>query len=169
MLCSDKKKWIEFSGLEMTSFIFRRAKQEDLQTILSLLADDELGKQREKFSEGITPSYQSAFDRIHSDPNQFLMVMEEKGAVIGTCHLTLMPSLTFQGGLRMNIEAVRIASSCRGQGAGEWMIHQAIELGRQKGCKILQLTTNKQREDAKRFYEKLGFKATHEGMKMYLS
>lgn len=152
----------------MASFIFRKAKQSDLQAIIRLLAEDEFGRQREQVSHEIAPSYQRAFDRIVSDPNQFLMVIEEKNEVIGTCHLTLMPSLTFQGALRMNIEAVRIAASRRGQGVGEWMIDQAIHLAREKGCKMIQLTTNKKRIDAKRFYEKLGFQATHEGMKMVL-
>jgi N-acetylglutamate synthase-like GNAT family acetyltransferase len=152
----------------MTSLIFRKAEQNDLQDIIHLLADDELGKQREKPSEGIPPSYQRAFERIKADPNQFLMVLEKNGAIVGTCHLTLMPSLTFQGSLRMNIEAVRIAASCRGQGLGEKMILQAIELARKEDCQMIQLTANKQRLEAKRFYEKLGFKATHEGMKIYL-
>jgi N-acetylglutamate synthase-like GNAT family acetyltransferase len=152
----------------MTEFIFRKAKQHDLKDIISLLADDELGKKREKLSETISSDYQIAFNRLHADPNQFLIVVECNGMIVGTCHLTLMPSLTFQGRLRMNIEAVRIAGSFRGQGGGEWMISQAIALGRKEGCKMIQLTTNKERADAKRFYEKLGFKATHEGMKMYL-
>jgi len=152
----------------MTLFKFRKAKQDDLRDIISLLADDELGRKREESAEGIASTYQKAFDQIDADPNQFLMVVEESGVIIGTCHLTFMPSLTFQGGLRMNIEAVRIASSCRGQGAGKWMINQAIDMGRKKGCKIIQLTTNKKRLDAKKFYETLGFQATHEGMKMYL-
>lgn len=152
----------------MTAFIFRRAKQSDLEDIIYLLADDELGKQREKLSGMIPSSYLDAFIRIDFDPNQFLMVVESRGIILGTCHLTLMPSLTFQGGLRMNVEAVRIASSCRGEGVGEWMINQLLSLAQKEGCKIIQLTTNKERVNAKRFYEKLGFKSTHEGMKMYL-
>lgn len=122
----------------------------------------------EKLSEMIPSNYLDAFIRIDADPNQFLMVVESRGIIVGTCHLTLMPSLTFQGGLRMNVEAVRIASSCRGEGVGEWMINQVLSLARKEGCKIIQLTTNKERMDAKRFYEKLRFKSTHEGMKMYL-
>jgi ribosomal protein S18 acetylase RimI-like enzyme len=152
----------------MTAFIFRRAKQNDLEDVISLLADDELGRQREKLSKTVPSNYLDAFIKIDVDPNQFLMVVESKDIIVGTCHLTLMPSLTFQGGLRMNVEAVRVASSCRGQGVGEWMINQALSLARKEGCKIIQLTTNKERIDAKRFYEKLGFKSTHEGMKMYL-
>ncbi len=105
-----------------SSLIFRKAKQEDLPAIIRLLAEDKLGEKRERISEAVDPCYLSAFDRIEADPNQFLMVLEEKDALIGTCHLTLMPSLTFQGALRLNIEAVRIAESRRGQGLGEWMI-----------------------------------------------
>ena len=152
----------------MTAFIFRRAKLGDLEDIIYLLADDELGKKREKLSVTIPSNYLDAFMRIDADPNQFLMVVESRDIIVGTCHLTLIPSLTFQGGLRMNVEAVRIASSYRGQGIGEWMINQVLLLARQEGCKIIQLTTNKERVDAKKFYEKLGFKSTHEGMKMYL-
>lgn len=151
-----------------SSLIFRKAKQEDLPAIIRLLAEDKLGEKRERISEAVDPCYLSAFDRIEADPNQFLMVLEEKDALIGTCHLTLMPSLTFQGALRLNIEAVRIAESRRGQGLGEWMIEQAIHFAREKGCKFVQLTTNKKRADAKRFYEKLGFEASHEGMKLVL-
>ncbi|OGN59081.1 MAG: hypothetical protein A3G30_03015 [Chlamydiae bacterium RIFCSPLOWO2_12_FULL_49_12] len=114
----------------MTAFIFRRAKQSDLEDIIYLLADDELGKQREKLSVTIPSNYLDAFIRID--------VVESRDIIVGTCHLTLMPSLTFQGGLRMNVEAVRIASSCRGQGVGEWMINQALSLARKEGCKIIQ-------------------------------
>lgn len=151
----------------MASLVFRKAIFADLEMIISLLADDELGKQREGCS--VAPAYIAAFDRIVADPNQFLMVVQKDGQVVGTCHLTLMPSLTFQGGLRMNIEAVRVDSSFRGQGIGEWMFDKLVELAKTEGCKIIQLSTNKERIDALRFYEKIGFKATHEGMKLYLS
>jgi N-acetylglutamate synthase-like GNAT family acetyltransferase len=147
------------------NYTLRKAKQEDLEEIVRLLGDDKFGKERENSS---SPNYLNAFLLIEKDPNQFLMVLEKNKAIIGTCHLTLMPSLTFQGSLRMNIEAVRIDTSMRGQGAGEWMIDRAIQFAKEKGCKMVQLTTNKQRLDAKRFYEKMGFQATHEGMKLYL-
>ncbi len=146
--------------------IFRKAKQTDLSAIVHLLADDPLGKERESLLSD--SCYQNAFTRICSDPNQFLMVVEDQDVVIGTCHLILMPSLTFQGSLRMNVEAVRIASAYRGRGVGEWMFKEIIAMAYDAGCKMVQLTTNKQRKDAKRFYEKFGFQATHEGMKLYL-
>jgi ribosomal protein S18 acetylase RimI-like enzyme len=152
----------------MSPFVFRKATLVDLEEIVQLLADDDLGKEREKPMSKMNPAYKTAFDQILADPNQLLMVVEKDKRVAGTCHLTLMPSLTFQGSLRMNIEAVRVDSSLRGQGIGEWMFDRVIGLAKVEGCKIIQLTTNKNRMDALRFYEKLGFKATHEGMKLYL-
>jgi ribosomal protein S18 acetylase RimI-like enzyme len=134
------------------------------------LADDELGYRRETpILNDIAAGYRVAFEEICLDPNQALMVVEEDGKILGTCHLTYMPSLTFQGAKRMNIEAVRIDRSSRNRGIGEWMIRKAIEIAKSKKCKIVQLATNKKRADAKRFYEKLGFEASHEGMKLYLA
>jgi len=150
-------------------YIFRRAEQKDLLDIIRLLSEDELGRSREIFSShDIKSSYQIAFDEINSDLNQFLMVLEKDTKIIGTCHLTYMPSLTFQGSRRMNIEAVRIDQTLRNQKIGEWMLKQAIQMAKKHHCKIVQLTTNKKRPAAKRFYEKLRFEATHEGMKLYL-
>lgn len=148
---------------------FRRAALNDLEEILRLLSEDELGSRRELLTPGKIPAvYQAAFADISSDPNQALMVVERQGKIIGTCHLTFMPSLTFQGAKRMNIEAVRVDQSSRSQGIGAWMIEQSIKIAQKKMCKIVQLTTNKKRRAAKRFYEKLGFQASHEGMKLYL-
>jgi ribosomal protein S18 acetylase RimI-like enzyme len=96
------------------------------------------------------------------------MVVENGGKIFGTCHLTIMPSLTFTGSTRMQIEAVRVHSNNRGQKIGEWMITEAINYGKYSGASTFQLSTNKQRSEAIKFYEKLGFKATHEGMKLYL-
>lgn len=152
----------------MTSLNFRRASFGDLEAIIRLLADDQLGQEREQLTADHDLAYKNAFDQIIADPNQFLMVVENEGKIVGTSHLTFIPSLTFQGKLRMNIEAVRVGSSLRNQGIGEWMLNKVLELAKIKGCKIVQLTTNKNRTDALRFYEKLGFKATHEGMKLYL-
>ena len=150
------------------NIIHRRAKIDDLKEIVSLLADDKLGRTREQAGSEMTQEYLDAFAKIDSDPNQYLMVLENDGAVIGTCHLTLMPSLTFSGSTRLQIEAVRVNSSIRGQNLGQQMIEFAINWGKEQGATIIQLTTNKERLDALRFYEKLGFKATHEGMKLYL-
>lgn len=150
------------------NIIHRRAKLDDLKEIVCLLADDKLGLTREQASDEVAQSYVDAFAKIDSDPNQYLMVLESDEEIIGTCHLTLMPSLTFTGSTRMQIEAVRVHSIARGQNIGQQMIELAINWGKAHGAKIFQLTTNKKRPDALRFYEKLGFKATHEGMKLYL-
>ena len=147
----------------------RKATFKDLPDILALLIDDELGKTREH--ETVTQldaKYIDAFQRIDTDPNQFLMVVFLNDTMVGTCHLTLMPSLTFTGSTRLQIEAVRVAGHHRGQGIGEWMIEEAINIGKQHGASIMQLTTNIKRLKAKRFYEKLGFEATHVGMKLHL-
>lgn len=97
------------------------------------------------------------------------MVVEIDKEIVGTCHLTIMPSLTFTGQTRIQIEAVRVAERCRGQKIGEWMIDAAILYAKQNGATIIQLTTNKQRDKAINFYEKLGFQSAHEGMKLYLT
>ncbi|HSX38312.1 MAG TPA: GNAT family N-acetyltransferase [Chlamydiales bacterium] len=151
------------------TFIFRRAEQKDLLDIIRLLSEDELGMNRELFDYNhIQPCYQRAFDEINSDSNQFLMVLEKDAKIVGTCHLTCMPSLTFQGSKRMNIEAVRVDQTLRNQKIGNYMLQQSIQMARKNLCKIVQLTTNKKRLAAKKFYEKIGFEATHEGMKLYL-
>lgn len=143
--------------------IFRKANNKDLPEIVRLLHDDPLGKTRENPHE--LSSYEKAFLEISIDPNQFLMVLEKQGKVIGTCHLTVIPSLTFQGSRRLHLEAVRIDAAYRDQGLGKLMIQEVKHLAEQKGCHVVELTTNKSRAQAKRFYESLGFEATHEGMK----
>lgn len=145
----------------------RRAKREDIIQIVAMLADDNLGISRENYKDPLPQSYYDSFIKIDQDPNQYLVVAEADGEIVGTAQLSLIPYLTYQGGMRSQIEAVRIRSDHRGTGLGEslckWMITQAQE----KGAHLIQLTTDKQRPDALRFYEKLGFKATHEGMKMH--
>ena len=150
--------------------LFRKANLQDLKEILRLLAEDELGSLREHpASEEIPCVYLEAFRDISSDSNQSLMVVENEGKIVASCHLSFMPSLTFQGAKRMNIEAVRVDSSLRNQGIGTWMIEQSIQLAKLNKCKIIQLTTNTQRKGAKLFYEKLGFQTSHEGLKLFLS
>ena len=145
-----------------------KATVQDLRAIIDLLLEDELGKTRENASQDLNQKYINAFHQIEADPNQYLMVIKNKDEMVGTCHLTLMPSLTFMGSTRMQIEAVRVAQKYRGQKIGEWMIETAIHYGKSKGASIIQLTTNKKRIRAKAFYEKLGFDASHEGMKLHL-
>jgi len=148
--------------------IQRKAKLTDLQDIVSLLANDSLGKTREQCSGKLDDCYIEAFKKIDNDDNQYLMAVLLEGSMIATCHLTLIPSLTFKGSTRLLIEAVRVDSKSRGKRVGEWMIKQAINYAKNSGASIIQLTTNKQRPGALSFYEKIGFQATHEGMKLYL-
>ena len=147
---------------------YRKAKLEDLAFIISLLIDDELGKQRENITSDARSSYERAFEEISDDKNQYLMVVEYNSKIIATCHLTLIPSLTFKASKRMQIEAVRVSSNFRGKKIGEYMIQKAIEYGQSKDAIIIQLTSNKSRKEAINFYRKLGFKDSHEGMKLYL-
>jgi GNAT superfamily N-acetyltransferase len=153
--------------------LHRKATEKDLKQIVGLLAQDELGANREQVSSDLDPRYIKAFHTITDDPHHYLMVVEEKRdtptpTIVGTCHLTIMPSLTFMGATRMNIEAVRVNPASRNQGIGAWMIHAAIAYGKSKGATLIQLTTNKQRPFITDFYEKMGFEATHDGMKLYV-
>lgn len=151
----------------ITKLTQRKAKLADLPRIIELLLEDELGKSRES-KNTLDVQYKKAFQNIDADPNQYLMVVENKSEIVGTCHFTVMPSLTFIGSTRMQIEAVRVAEKYRGQKIGKWMFDQAVAYAKEKGASIIQLTTNKKRPKAKHFYEKLGFEASHEGMKLYL-
>ncbi len=145
--------------------IFRRSQISDLPVIINLLQSDELGKTRETADLEI---YIPAFEKIAADKNNFLGVVELDQKIVATCHLTIMPSLTRKAATRMNIEAVRVAPELQGQGIGSWMIKQAIEFGKNSGAKIIQLTTDKKRLRAQKFYENLGFVSSHEGMKLFL-
>lgn len=153
---------------EVRDFTLRSAEEKDLPEIVRLLIEDELGATREHFSDPLLPRYREAFQAIIEDKNQALLIVEYQNQVIGTCHLTFMPSLSFKGSWRLNIENIHIDKKFQNQGAGTWMLQRAIDLGRERGCKIVQLTTNKKRFRAQAFYKKLGFEATHEGMKRYL-
>lgn len=139
-----------------------------MKIIVGLLREDELGQTREQLSQELDQCYINAFHKIHADPNQYLMIVLNGKEIVGTCHLTILLSLTFIGTMRMQIEAVRVLKKYRGQGIGEWMMQAAINYGQSKGASIFQLTTNKKRARAKQFYEELGFMASHEGMKLYL-
>ncbi|MBS0272314.1 MAG: GNAT family N-acetyltransferase [Proteobacteria bacterium] len=152
----------------LTNLSIRRGEEKDLPQIIGLLIEDEFGSTRENFSDPLLPSYHKAFQAITSDQNQILLVVNHNEELIGTCHLTFMPSLSFKGSWRLNLENVHVTKKFQNQGIGTWMIQQAITMGKEKGCKIVQLTTNKKRFLSKTFYEKLGFTASHEGMKLYL-
>lgn len=148
--------------------VFRSATRIDVAAIVRLLADDKLGQQREDYRDPLPGAYYEAFNRIDQDPNQELMVVELAKQVIGTLQLSFIPYLTYQGGIRAQIEAVRIHKDHRGAGLGKTMMKWAIERARAKGAHVLQLTTDKKRPDALLFYERLGFVASHEGMKFHL-
>ncbi len=144
----------------------REAQQEDLPGIIRLLADDQLGTTRESFDDPLPAEYREAFHRIKMDPNNELVVLEEEGTLVGTLQLTFIPYLTYKGSSRAQIEAVRVDQAHRGKGVGRKMFEWAIHRAKEKGCHMVQLTTNKIRKDAFQFYESLGFQATHEGMKL---
>lgn len=149
--------------------IFRQATRNDVQAIVKMLADDELGKKRENFQIPLPDEYLIAFENINGDENQELIVIENKKLeVIGTLQLSFIQYLTYRGGIRAQIEAVRIRKDQRGTGLGTEMFEWAIDRAKKRGAHLLQLTTDKKRPDALRFYENLGFNASHEGMKMHL-
>jgi GNAT superfamily N-acetyltransferase len=177
---------------------FRQAEFRDLPEIVRMLADDFLGGQRERFEEPLPESYVKAFREIEADPNNELIVAvrqvaspvgDASGAqlkgtdraeahagetpavqsqIVGTMQLTFTPSISFQGGKRATVESVRVDGKYRGQGIGEGMMRWAIERAKEKGCVSMQLTTNLERTDAHRFYERLGFSRSHLGMKLKL-
>jgi len=152
----------------MNDLIFRRATAADLEDIVALLADDELGRKREDPDPPLNPRYVDAFAAIDADRNQYLAVVEEGGEIVGCLQLTFIPGLSRLGLWRGQIESVRISSARRGGGLGKRMFEWAIEECRRHRCEIVQLSTDKSRTDARRFYEGLGFVASHEGMKLAL-
>lgn len=147
---------------------FRRATEADLVAIVSMLSDDPLGARRETVTVPLPARYYDAFQRIRDDRNQELTVAERDGQIVGTFHLTFIQYLTHQGGLRAQIEAVRVHSEHRGKGIGAKLFAYAFDRASAEGCYMVQLTTDKQRPRAIQFYESLGFVATHEGMKRTL-
>jgi GNAT superfamily N-acetyltransferase len=148
--------------------ILRDARREDVPAIVRMLADDTLGRTREDMEESSSSAYYDAFDELARDRNNRLMVAELDGHVVGTLQLTFIRGLSRKGARRAQIEAVRIAPEHRGKGLGEEIIRAAIEIARGAGCSMVQLTTDKRRSDAHRFYARLGFVASHEGMKLAL-
>ena len=147
---------------------FRRAVAGDIPALVALLADDPLGAGREQVSAAGLGGYEAAFARIDADPNQFLCVVERDGHIAGTLQLTFISGLSRGGARRGQIEAVRVAAGMRGQGVGRAMFDWAIAECRAQGCSLVQLTTDKSRADAHRFYDGLGFVASHVGYKKQL-
>lgn len=154
--------------MSVSALYFRKACEADLATIVALISDDGLGRKRETLGEDPAPEYRAAFAEIARDPNQFMAIAELDGRVIGYMQITFVPGLSRRGALRGQLESVRIASHLRGRGYGEQFFRWAIEHCRRRGCALVQLTTDRQRDDAPRFYEKLGFVHSHRGMKLQI-
>jgi GNAT superfamily N-acetyltransferase len=148
--------------------LFRRARRADVPHIVRMLADDELGSQRECYETPLPEPYYKAFEEIDRDPNHELVVAEQNGEVIGILQLMFLPSLSYQGGLRSQVESVRIDRKYQNKGIGTEMMKYVIERAKMRGAHVMQLTSHQSRKDAHRFYERLGFKRTHAGMKLNL-
>ncbi|WSQ10428.1 GNAT family N-acetyltransferase [Streptomyces sp. NBC_01231] len=144
----------------------RAATRVDIPAIVTMLADDPLGAQRESPND-LTP-YLTALDRLSSDPHQHLVVAVREGRVVGTLQLTVIPGLSRRGSTRSIIEGVRIHADERGSGLGTLLIEWAIDESRRQDCQLVQLTSDNTRTDAHRFYERLGFTASHVGFKLPL-
>ena len=147
---------------------YRLAEEADLPDLVAMLADDELGVQREDASVPLNSDYIKAFNHIDSDPNNELIVVTSDRDLVGMLQLTFIPYLTYTGSWRCLIEGVRIHSKFRGQGVGKQVLCWAIGRARERDCYLVQLTSDKNRPDAIRFYESLNFTASHEGLKLYL-
>ncbi len=149
---------------------FRKATKEDIPQIVKMIADDALGKLREDYKDPLPSIYYDAFHNIDNDSNQELIVIQDTDAtIIGTLQLSFIQYLTYQGGIRAQIEAVRIRQDKRSEGLGETLFKWAIERAKDRNAHLIQLTTDRKRPEALKFYEKLGFKASHEGMKLHFN
>jgi ribosomal protein S18 acetylase RimI-like enzyme len=143
----------------------RRARRDDVAAIVAMLADDSLGRARERLEDPLPPCYFTAFDTLDRDSNiQLVVAQDGEGAVAGCLQLCILPGLSSQGASRGLIEDVRVASHCRGRGIGEEMVQWAVGQARARGCKLVELLTHHTRRDAQRFYEQLGFARSHVGM-----
>lgn len=147
---------------------FRTAEAADLETLISMLADDKLGKLRENFQTPLPKPYLEAFEQVDQDPNCQLVVATIDDNIVGMAQINFLVNLTYQGGTRAQIEGVRVHKDFRSHGIGKQLFEYLIDLAKQRGCHMAQLTTNNQRPDAYHFYEKLGFKHSHAGFKLEL-
>ncbi len=145
----------------------RESRREDVGRIIEMLVDDELARSREDLSKGLEP-YLKAFDVIATDPDNTLYVWEDAGEVVGSLQLTFIPGIAYQGAWLAQIESVRVDSALRGQRIGEKMMQAVMEIARQRGCRAMQLKTDKRRVAAHRFYQRLGFAPSHEAMTIKL-
>ena len=147
---------------------FRLATRSDVPDIVRMLADDPLGTKREAYTSPLPASYYAAFDAVDQDPNNELVVATLSDRVVGLLQITFITYLTYRGSWRALIEGVRVDSSVRSSGIGKQLFEWAIARARERGCHLVQLTSDKARPDAIRFYENLGFVASHEGLKLHL-
>jgi GNAT superfamily N-acetyltransferase len=154
---------------ETLDITMRRARREDVPAIVAMLADDHLGRQRERLEGPFPEAYMEAFDAIDEDPRNVLAVAENAdGAVIGALQLTFIPGLSYRGAERALVESVRVAGPLRGRGVGSRMLQWAIDEARRRGCRMIRLSTHQSRTDAQRFYKSLGFVDSHVGMTLRL-
>jgi ribosomal protein S18 acetylase RimI-like enzyme len=148
---------------------YREATSDDLEQIVGLLHDDAFGQARNPLFETEVARYRAAFDAITADPNNgYIVASDTSGPIVGCYQLTFIRGLSYTGGIRAQIESVRIAPLQRGSGLGSAMMMDAISRARLRGCTLVQLTTDTRRTQTKRFYERLGFSASHYGMKLWL-
>jgi ribosomal protein S18 acetylase RimI-like enzyme len=146
----------------------RPARREEVPAIVRLLADDPLGATREQPSEPLAPAYWAAFDALAAQGGNEILVAVRAGEVIGCLQLTVIPGLSRMGLTRGQLEGVRVSATARGQGIGEALVRAAVDRARARGCRLIQLTSDRSRGDAQRFYERLGFVASHVGFKLAL-
>jgi GNAT superfamily N-acetyltransferase len=159
---------VQEPGLDQPQPEFREAREADLPSIVSLLANDPLGALREDSDASFWPAYRAAFEAISADPNHQLLVADVGGSVVGVLQLSFLPHLTYQGGWRAQIEGVRVSEEVRSGGVGQALLESAIGRARARGCHLVQLTTDRRRPRALQFYLRLGFEATHDGLKLHL-
>ena len=156
------------SNMNPNTLIIRPAKRTDVPSIVKMLANDPLGAKREQFQDPLPRAYYQAFDVIERDPNNEIFVALYDDSIVGVLQMTFIPYLTYKGRWRALVEGFRVSPNVRGKGVGTQLMNLAISKSEERGCHMVQLTTDKQRKDARRFYESLGFVATHEGMKLHL-
>lgn len=154
--------------MEPLTLTYRSATREDLPILVALLANDVLGSLREDPNEDDLASYLRAWAAIDADPNHLLLLAETEQGVVGMLQLSFIPHLTYVGGWRAQLEGVRVAEHARSEGVGRRLLEVAVSRARERGCHVVQLTTDRRRPDALRFYESLGFEPTHHGLKLQL-
>ena len=146
------------------SVSIRRARRDDVPAIVTMFADDHLGRARERVEDPLPAVYYEAFERVERDPNLTLVVAEIEGRVVGCLQLAVLSGISSQGGIRGLLEDVRVATDCRSRGIGEQLVQWAVTEAKARGCNLVELLTHASRVDAQRFYKRLGFTGSHVGM-----